>query len=143
MFSMRIMRGWDSFDSYSPYVTAVDRCHVCKRSATPRSFKLIAMLAPGGEWTVVGGFVDALILTLLPTLVQDLAIYKTMVEGVGLVSFAGMMASDLPMEAQKLLDIARALMAKPRVLPLDEPAAGLNDTETAKLAAACSRSAAL
>ena len=44
-------------------------------------------------------------------------------------------ASDLPMGAQKLLEVIRALMAAPRLLLLDEPAAGLNDTETAELAA--------
>jgi len=39
------------------------------------------------------------------------------------------------MGAQKLLEVVRALMAQPRLLLLDEPAAGLNDTETAELAA--------
>ncbi len=41
----------------------------------------------------------------------------------------------LPMGAQKLLEVIRALMAQPRMLLLDEPAAGLNDTETEELAA--------
>ena len=39
------------------------------------------------------------------------------------------------MGAQKMLEVIRALMAQPRLLLLDEPAAGLNDTETQELAA--------
>ena len=42
--------------------------------------------------------------------------------------------TDLPIGAQKLVEIVRALMAGPRLLLLDEPAAGLNDRETAELA---------
>jgi branched-chain amino acid transport system ATP-binding protein len=42
--------------------------------------------------------------------------------------------TDLPIGAQKLIEIVRALMAGPRLLLLDEPAAGLNDRETAELA---------
>jgi branched-chain amino acid transport system ATP-binding protein len=44
-------------------------------------------------------------------------------------------ATELAMGSQKVLEVLRALMAKPRMLLLDEPAAGLNDTETAELAA--------
>jgi branched-chain amino acid transport system ATP-binding protein len=44
-------------------------------------------------------------------------------------------ASELPMGAQKLLEVIRALMAAPKLLLLDEPAAGLNDSETAELSA--------
>jgi branched-chain amino acid transport system ATP-binding protein len=51
-----------------------------------------------------------------------------------LSAFGGMQATDLPMGAQKLLEVVRALMAQPKLLCLDEPAAGLNDTETADLA---------
>ena len=53
----------------------------------------------------------------------------------GLAAFRDMAATDLPMGAQKNLEVARALMASPRMLLLDEPAAGLNDSETAELAA--------
>ena len=42
--------------------------------------------------------------------------------------------TDLPIGAQKLVEIVRALMAGPKLLLLDEPAAGLNDRETAELA---------
>ena len=41
--------------------------------------------------------------------------------------------TDLPIGAQKLIEIVRALMAGPKLLLLDEPAAGLNDRETAEL----------
>ena len=54
---------------------------------------------------------------------------------VGLSHLADSHAALLPMGAQKLLEIIRALMAQPRLLLLDEPAAGLNDTETEELAA--------
>jgi branched-chain amino acid transport system ATP-binding protein len=53
---------------------------------------------------------------------------------VGLTPFRDAAATDLPMGAQKLLEVVRALMARPRLLLLDEPAAGLNDAETEELA---------
>ena len=43
-------------------------------------------------------------------------------------------ASGLPYGEQRLLELARALAAEPRVLMLDEPSAGLNDAETQALA---------
>jgi branched-chain amino acid transport system ATP-binding protein len=54
---------------------------------------------------------------------------------VGLAAFRDIAATELPMGSQKLLEVVRALMAQPRLLLLDEPAAGLNDAETEELAA--------
>jgi len=59
---------------------------------------------------------------------------EALLELVGLAQFKGAAATDLPMGAQKLLEVVRALMARPRLLLLDEPAAGLNDGVTAELA---------
>ncbi len=59
---------------------------------------------------------------------------EALLELVDLLPYRDTHAVDLPMGAQKLLEVIRALMAQPRVLLLDEPAAGLNDTETAELA---------
>jgi branched-chain amino acid transport system permease protein len=53
--------------------------------ATPRSFELIAMLVLGGEGTLIGGLLGTLALTVLPTAVQALAIYKTLASGALLV----------------------------------------------------------
>jgi branched-chain amino acid transport system permease protein len=53
---------------------------------------------------------------------------------VGLGERADAVAGTLPYGEQKLLGVAVALAAKPRVLLLDEPAAGLNHTEGMRLA---------
>ncbi len=53
---------------------------------------------------------------------------------VGMMPFRDTAATELPMGGQKLLEVIRALMARPRLILLDEPAAGLNDAETAELA---------
>lgn len=46
---------------------------------------------------------------------------------------AGDLAKNLPYGQQRKLEIARALAANPKVLLLDEPAAGMNPTETKEL----------
>jgi branched-chain amino acid transport system permease protein len=52
---------------------------------TGRSLELVAMLIVGGESTLFGGLLGALLLTLLPTAFQPLAIYKTFAAGALLV----------------------------------------------------------
>ncbi len=51
----------------------------------------------------------------------------------GLSDYANRPAGGLPYGILKKLEVARAIAAKPKLLLMDEPAAGLNDTETAEL----------
>ncbi|BCS89846.1 ABC transporter ATP-binding protein [Pseudodesulfovibrio sediminis] len=53
---------------------------------------------------------------------------------VGLDSLAGELAANLSYGKRKYLEIARALATDPKLLILDEPAAGLNEQETGQLA---------
>ncbi len=53
---------------------------------------------------------------------------------VGLEKRAGEQAGSLPFGEQRALEIARALATEPKLLLLDEPAAGLNTHETQNLA---------
>lgn len=59
---------------------------------------------------------------------------RELLEFVGLTRQADLSAELLPYGQQRLLEVARALAAGPRLLLLDEPAAGLNSHETDELA---------
>ena len=58
-----------------------------------------------------------------------------MLEIVGLSDVKNELATSLPYGKQRRLEIARALAAEPKLLLLDEPAAGMNPQETEELTA--------
>jgi branched-chain amino acid transport system ATP-binding protein len=58
-----------------------------------------------------------------------------LVESLGLQDVAHRLVTDLPTGTQKRVEVARALAAGPKLLLLDEPAAGINHHEVAELGA--------
>lgn len=58
---------------------------------------------------------------------------EKLLQKVGLLNFAEEKASALPYGLQRKLEIARALATGPKLLLLDEPAAGMNPQETLEL----------
>ena len=60
---------------------------------------------------------------------------EELLEIVGLSDVKNELATSLPYGKQRRLEIARALAAEPKLLLLDEPAAGMNPQETEELTA--------
>jgi ABC-type branched-subunit amino acid transport system ATPase component len=65
---------------------------------------------------------------------ERFAVAYAALERVGLADIAGVPAAQLTYGQQRVLELARAISASPRLLLLDEPSAGLNDAETEHLA---------
>lgn len=59
---------------------------------------------------------------------------RKILDFMGLAPYGDLYAFGLPYGILKKIEIARTLMCEPKLIILDEPAAGLNDSETAELA---------
>ncbi|HRK17388.1 MAG TPA: ABC transporter ATP-binding protein [Hyphomicrobiaceae bacterium] len=87
------------------------------------------LMAASG-WTLKGLFLPS---TYAPAEEEAIATAKYWLDATGLTERADDPAGDLPYGAQRRLEIARAMCTEPRLLCLDEPAAGLNPRESAEL----------
>ncbi|MCU0105073.1 ATP-binding cassette domain-containing protein [Acholeplasma vituli] len=74
----------------------------------------------------------------LPKLKKEEAILRSKAESIltslGIIAYKNVIPYGLPYGILKKIELARVLMSDPRLIILDEPAAGLNDTETLELA---------
>lgn len=57
-------------------------------------------------------------------------VVDSVLDRVGLAGLAGARAADLPTGTARLVELGRALAARPKVLLLDEPSSGLNEDES-------------
>jgi len=122
----------------------ITRCSTAKRARmgirrTFQSLKLflemtvLENVAIGLHADTRCGLFDAMVRTSRLRLEEDGITDRSMqaLQFLGLGSIARARASTLAYGHRRLLEIARAIVAKPSLLLLDEPAAGLNETESA------------
>jgi branched-chain amino acid transport system ATP-binding protein len=119
--------------------------HTIARQGVSRTFQTVELfgnmtvlenvMAGCHLWTSMGLFRSGLRLPGVKKeerLIIDTAQEKLLLTG--LLDKANEPASGLPLGEQKLLEVARALATHPKLILLDEPAGGLNETEILRMA---------
>jgi branched-chain amino acid transport system ATP-binding protein len=144
---LHVISGILSPDSGHVYYRGKDltrlRPHEIAAQGLSRTFQLVRLFKANNA-KVLDNLMIGAHLKLKPSLVKSLFLRGTIhhqnrvmretayekLRFVGLERAAGdTLPSNLPFGNQRLLEIARALMAEPETLLLDEPASGLNDAE--------------
>ena len=93
------------------------------------------VMVGGHSWTKEGGFLPV-VLNRPSARREEMEVYEyamKMLKLVNLEKLANEPAASLPHGQQRLLELARSLTTKPKLILLDEPAAGLNPREEGML----------
>jgi branched-chain amino acid transport system ATP-binding protein len=118
--------------------------HRIAAAGVGRSFQNVALFGPetvleslmaGRDLLIRGGVISAMLA--LPGSRREERRHRQRVQEIaaffGVDRYLDRPLSQLPYGAQKLVDVARAVCMEPRLLLLDEPAAGLNAVETEEI----------
>lgn len=121
-----------------PYeVTALGIARTFQNIRLFHNMTAIENIMVGAHTRLNSGILDAVLK--LPRHCQSekmvLELAEEKLETVGLSAMKYEYATSLPYGSQRRLEIARALASEPRILLLDEPAAGMNENETNDLIA--------
>ena len=102
-----------------------------------KNMTLLENVSIGFHGRARSGLLDALLNTRRLKTEERMIFAKSMelLRFVGLENFGNDTAGNLPYGSQKRLEIARALACEPKLLLLDEPAAGMNPTEKEEISA--------
>ena len=132
----RILLGGQRIDGRSP--AAINRAGIARTFQNIRLFANLSVLdnvAVAFDRSAGKGMAGAILRT------PGFARRRSEIEGkalellttMGLCEQAGLVAKNLPYGGQRRLEIARALATRPKILLLDEPAAGMNPQEKVEL----------
>jgi branched-chain amino acid transport system ATP-binding protein len=104
-----------------------------QRSAVFRQFSVIENILLGAHVSSPPTILRTLVSKNRGVTTADIAAAEAIVKFIGLMPYRDVAAETLPLGHQRSLGIGIALAAKPRLLMLDEPAAGMNQTESESL----------